>query len=446
MRDYLGWLEVRTLLHDQPIDPVRDQMLTAETDAARRKIPDAIRQAYSIVVTVNEANDVQAFKVAVSDQSLFVTIKADPRSRIQETAISAEAMLPDGPYDLWREDEPSRRVSDLVGAFAQFAKLPKMLRQKEILDTVALGILDGIWVARLRRPDGTARTFWRTSVDGEIMQDTALEVFLPDAIALSDIDPALLSFRRLPGLWDTDKVTVQDVTDYFTGGHSVTMPREGYDDFVSIPECEPTIVEQAIEDAVSLGLLWLTNAPASILGETVPPGILSSTATLRPPPEPISPRELTKEIIPGAWQDDRTNALAIMTELSHQRGQTLPWSTVRDAIEAGIQSRWVELSPDSGPWPCDFNAAQHVVIQMPNTRGGPPPPPPPGVLTAEATLEANGIQDLAEHIHEITLAAVGNNLRFNLRIELGGEIPPDPDVVSGINALLSEVSKDLLLH
>ena len=53
-------------------------MLTAETEAARRKIPDAIRQAYSIVVTVNEANDVQAFKVAVSDQSLFVTIKADP--------------------------------------------------------------------------------------------------------------------------------------------------------------------------------------------------------------------------------------------------------------------------------------------------------------------------------------------------------------------------------
>ena len=447
VRDYLGWLEVRALLHDQPIDPVRDQMLTAETEAARRKMPDAIRQAYSIVVTVNEANNVQAFKVAVSNQSLFVTIKADPRSRIQETAISAEAMLPDGPYDLWREDEPSRRVSDLVGAFAQFAKLPKMLRQKEILDTVALGIFDGIWVARLRRPDGTTRTFWRTSVDGEIMQDTALEVFLPDAIALSDIDPALLSFQRLPGLWDTDEITVQDVTDYFAGGHSVTVPREGYDDFVSVPECEPTIVEQAIEDAVSLGLLWLTNAPASILGETVPPGILSSTATLRPPPEPISPRELTKEIIPGAWQDDSTNALAIITALSHRRGQTLPWSTVRDAIDAGIQTRWVELSPDSGPWPCDLTAAQHVAIQIPNTGvGGPPQPPPTGVLTAEATLEANGIQDLAEHIHEITLAAVGNNLRFNLRIELGGEIPPDPDVVSGINALLSEVSKDLLLH
>ena len=38
-----------------------------------------------------------------------------------------------------------------------------------------------------------------------------------------------------------------------------------------------------------------------------------------------------------------------------ERGQTLPWSTVRDAIDAGIQARWVELSPDSGPWPCELN-------------------------------------------------------------------------------------------
>lgn len=67
--------------------------------------------------------------------------------RPKKTALSSEAMMPGGPYDLWREGEKSRRVKDLVGAFAQFPKLPKMLRRKDILDTVMQGVQAGIWVA-----------------------------------------------------------------------------------------------------------------------------------------------------------------------------------------------------------------------------------------------------------------------------------------------------------
>ena len=253
IREYLAWLEVRELLKDQQVDPVREQMLASESEAARRRIPEAIRQAYSIVVTVNEDNDIQAFRVAVNDDPLFVTIKADRRARIQETAISSEAMMPGGPYDLWREGEDSRRVKDLVGAFAQFAKLPKMLRHKEILDTVVHGVREGIWVATLTRPDRTTKTFWRTGIEDQILSDPALEVFLPESATLSDIDPDLLGPQRLPGLWSTDEITVRDVTDYFAGGHSVTVPKEGYDDTVIIPKCQPALVEQAIAEAVQRG-------------------------------------------------------------------------------------------------------------------------------------------------------------------------------------------------
>ena len=95
------------------------------------------------------------FKIAVSGEPLFATIKADRRARIQDTAISAEAMMPGGPYDLWREDENARRVRDLVGAFAQNVRLPKMLRHKEILATIVQGIEAGIrrlpWRRRRRR-------------------------------------------------------------------------------------------------------------------------------------------------------------------------------------------------------------------------------------------------------------------------------------------------------
>ena len=143
------------------------------------------------------------------------------------------------------------------------------------------------------------------------------------------------------------------------------------------------------------------------------------------------------------------NALAIITALSNQRGETLPWSTVRDAIDAGLQTRWFEKDPDSGPWPCDLNGAQRVTIKMPATGGGPdgpvPDEPPRTVFTAEATMDLHGIQDLAERVHDIALAAVGNDLRFNLRIQMGGENPPDQNAVDAVNAILADIFEDVKL-
>ena len=448
IREYLGWVEVREQLKDQPIDPLREQLLASETESARRRIPDAITQAYSIVVTVNEGNDIQAFKVVVTGDPLFTAIKADRRSRIQETAISSEAMLPGGPYDLWRDGEQSRRVKDLVGAFAQFPKLPKMLRTKEILDTVAQGVRDGIWVARVLRPDRTARTFWRTAIDEPALKDSGLEVFLSDAATLSELTADLLEPEKLPGLWSGGEISVQDVYDYFSGDHTVTVSKEGYEEIITIPRCEPEHVENAISQAVEQGLVWLTNGPASILKESVPSGVLSASATLRPPPERFAVDELTASSIPNAWKDGETNALAIATALSAKRGVTLPWSTVLAAIEDAIRARWIELKDGDASWPCDLAGAKHVVLRVPSGETGikpPKPPKPPGLLVAEAVLEVNGIQDLADQVPEIAKAAVGNNLQFNVRVEMGGETAPDPETVEKINELFSRVSDKLKL-
>ena len=453
VREHLGWVEVRDQLKDQPIDPIREQMLATETESARRRVPEAIRQAYSVVVTVNENNDIHAFKAVVTGDSLFTTIKADKRARIQETAISSEAMIPGGPYDLWREGEPSRRVKDLVGAFAQFPKLPKMLRPKEILDTVVQGVQQGIWVAQVVRPDRTVRTFWRTAIEEPALEDSGLEVLLPEAATLSEFAPELLGHQQLPGLWSSGEIAVQEVYDYFAGGHIVSLPREGYEDTLVIPKCEPAHVEAAVSQAVEQGLVWLTSGPASILKEPVPAGILSASAILRPPPERIDVDELMAESIPDAWKEKKTNALAVATGLSTKRGVTLPWSTVREAIGAGIRARWIELGSNSASWPCDLAGAQHVVLLAPQKgesreeEGGlyKVGARPRGRLHAEAVLEGNGIQDLADQIPEIAKAAVGNEIRFNVRIEFGGETAPDPEAVERINAMLSEVSEELRL-
>ena len=451
IREHLGWLEVREQLKDQPIDLVREQVLASETELAGRHIPEAVKQAYSIVVTVNESNDIHAFKVAVAEEPLFTIIKADKRARIQETAISSEAMMPGGPYDLWEGGEDSRRVKDLVGAFARFPKLPKMLRRRDILNTVAQGVLSGVLVAQVVRPDRTTKTFWRTEIDPHVLEDPGLEVLLPGAATLSDIGHTLLDYNALPGLWTTEEISVKDTHDYFSGEHTVTVAREGYDDTFFIPGCDPSYVNEAIADAVTQGLLWLTNGPASILGEPVPPGVLSPSAKLRPPPDPISVDELMPSSIPEAWAGGKTNALAIATALSNMRGVALPWSSVQSVIDSAVRARWLELSKESAEWPTDLASAQHVVLQAPTTDsirepgGKPYVQLPLGLLVAEAPLEANGIQDLADQIPEIAEAAVGSELKFNVRIELGGDTAPDPAVVEKINALLSEVSDDLKL-
>ena len=326
-----------------------------------------------------------------------------------------------------------------------------MLRRREILNTVAQGVLSGILVAQVVRPDRTTKTFWRIVIDQHVLEDPGLEVLLPKAATLSDIDRALLGYQGLPGLWPNVEITVKDIHDYFSGEHTVTVPMEGYDDTFAIPGCNSSHVDEAIADAVAQGLLWMTNGPASILGEPVPPGVLGPFAKLRPPPDPIALDELMPSSIPGAWSEEKANALAIATALSTMRGVTLPWSTVRSAIDAALRTRWLELSGDSAAWPSDLADAQYVVLQAPTTDNIREPEGrsyvqrPMGMLVAEASLEYNGIQDLAEQIPDIAQAAVGSALNFNVRIELGGDTTPDPAVVDKINTLLSEVSDDLKL-
>ena len=333
LREHLGWLEVGAQLKEQSIDPIREQMLGVETRTASGRIPDAIRQAYSIVVTVNEANEIHAFKIALTGDPLFITIKADRRARIQETAISAEAMMPGGPTIFGERMKPHAASETWWGPSPRMPNYPRCCATRRSRTQSYKGIEAGIWVGRTMRPDRTYKTYWRTPVDDVALNDSSLEVMLPESATLSDITPTLLRHEALPGLWPTAEITVQDTYHYFAGGRTVTVPMEGYDDIIPIPGCYLPQVDEAISQAVAQGLIWMTNGPASILGEPIPAGILAPSAVLRPPPEPIAVSELMAQEIPDAWKDDKTNALAILTALSAQaRGES--------AVEYGQDRDW----------------------------------------------------------------------------------------------------------
>ena len=451
IREYLGWEDVREQLKDQPQDAVRESMLAGWTEQARKKIPDAIRQAWSIIVTVNERNEIHAFKITVGSEPLFSAVKADRRSRIQDSAINAQALLPGGPYDLWRDDESSRRVRDLVGAFAANPRLPKMLRRKEVFDTINQGVEEGDFVASVARPDKSVRTWWRTRIDDAALKEPTLELFLPDNATLSELAPGVLTPGVLPGLWKNGVATVDDVEAYFSGNRTVTVQREGYEETAAIPGCPLSAIETAVSEAVRGGLLWFLNGPVSIQGEPLPSGVFTPAARLRPPMKPPAVDQLTTEALPDSWKDGRTTALALSVALSAREGETLPWMVVRRAIDDAIKARWLQLAPDSASWPCDYAGAGTVVLMQPDTGSvgtgpsGASVSGSAGIRTSSAKLEPGVLQDLVETLPDVIKAAAGVPLRFDVRITLGDGSEVAPETVEAVNELLKGVSDELHL-
>lgn len=446
----LGWQEVQTQLQQQQslakADPLRWQLLLNKLKLAEQAVPAAIRQAYTTVIAWSNRGEVEAFKVAVEDRNLFEIIKGDKRARLQETAISADALLPGGPYDLWREGETSRWLKDLVGAFAEHPRLPKMLNRQAILDTLIAGCLEGAFVFRIKRPDGSVRTFWRSRPEEALLKEPGLEVVLPEAATLSELSSALLSPGVLPELWPAHpeqgaepEITLQTLYDYFAGGHVVQVQREGYTEPVAIPTVPAAVLHGAVEDAVKSGRLWLLSYTASLWKEAIPTGLLTAPARLLPPPASISPVAILPPNLPEAWEAHGTTAMALANALANRAGKPLPWPLVRETIDGALRS-YLEPTVDSGTWPCEYAGAQHAKIRV---RESPAPIPSllsGGAWVQEAELSTDALQDLADEIGEVFKAAAGHDLKVYVRFQLGG-LPPE-DVVAHVKQALGRVSPE----
>ena len=219
IRDFLAWQEVKALLSGHPQEAVRTAKLQASLKSSEDAMKQAVRQAWCIGVATAEDDSVKAFKVTVEDaKTLFQCIKDDRDSRIQETALDPDLILPGSSYDIWRSDEPTQRVKTLVGAFFERSKLPKMLRRKELLDTVANGADQGRFVLRLTRPDGSARTWWKKRPDETALAEANLEAVQLESAELEAVEVALLRPGVLPGLDFVGGVKVSALLAYFAGG------------------------------------------------------------------------------------------------------------------------------------------------------------------------------------------------------------------------------------
>jgi hypothetical protein len=468
IRQFLGWKEVQHQLRDQELDPRRERTLKQSLEESHRKIPESIRQAYTIVITISEHNEAQAFKITPNNKTtLFAQIKNHERSRMQDTPVAADALLPGGPYNIWREDEPSRRVNDLVSIFAQFPNQPKMINTSAILDTLLEGCRAGMFVLRDVRSDRSSRTFWRSIPDQASLDRNTLEVVLPEHATLSDLAPSLLAPGQLPGLWNEPDpaspdllpettpvasfITVGKLCAYFAGGKTVSVEHE----VIVIPKVERTTLETTVREAVEQGTLWITEGNTSLYRETVPDGILTDDTALRAPPSPISTPDVLPSALPSVWgEQDIVTAQAIADGLSAQANAPLPWGIVSTAIDGAFLAGFLERTEDAGPWPCDRAGAHQVRVRLPTLhyRETPSPATPSATVreaphprghTASAILTIDELQNLADTASKLVTAAAACGIQFHLRIELGHDQPPTDEIIETVNTLLKEVASGL---
>jgi len=452
--DLLAWEQVETELKDQAkkgsVDAQRMQRLTVEMEKAKKIVPDAIRQAWCMMVTVSEANDIQAVKLGVTDESLFMSLKSDPRSRLQETKITAEALLPDGPYDLWKEGETLRRVKDLASAFAQHPHLPKMLNATAIVETLVDGCVSGDFVLRLKRPDQTVRTWWRSRPDEDALKDPDMEVVLSTSAELAEIPGTLLRKGVSPDLWEAKtELPFSEFKAYFTGDKVVQVDRGGYFEGQQVPKASVDVVTAAVEKAVSDGDLWLVSGPTSLFKESIPAGVLTDASLLLPPPDPIVAAAILEGNIPAAWKDSKATVAGMLSQLSLQRGQPVPWYLLQQAVDGALRARLIELETNSASWPCDPSAAAKVLLKA--AAGGGAGAGQGGAAGDKANynlaefrayLQPNELQDLSDGLSSILdlQAKHGIKIRFNLAVEVTADGGLKPEAAAELRKALDDIS------
>ncbi len=440
-RSLLGWLDVQAQLAARSIDPVRRERLRRNIRQAEAELPGVIRQAYGIVVTVNERNEVHAFKLPGSGQPLFEEIKNHDKARIVDTPVNPEALLPDGPYRLWEERDDARLASQLSEAFARFPRLPKVLKPELVTGTVLGGVRKGLLAARLKRPDGSFRTWWQEDVEAVAANDDQLEIVLPEKARLARLDHRLLRPGTLPGLWigggedAFEPLAVKALLEYFAGDHVATIARDGYEDHLPVPACTGEIVLEAVANAVADGTLWVTSPPATAWKEPVPAGTLSPNADLRPPPQPVAAQDLTEEALRQAWSENRTNGLALTQALGQKHSALVPWGVVREGIAAAVSGRWLVRAEDSGPIECTYDQAHNVILEKPKI--GPRPPPDRRSAPVAVELDSTQLQDLADRLPDLLAAIGAAELLFGMHVSASGEVADEER--ERVNEVLGEV-------
>jgi hypothetical protein len=272
--------------------------------------------------------------------------------RLLATSLDPELFLPGSYLDLWGEGEKAKKAKDLITAFAQFPRLPRLLRPSVLQASLARGVREGKIVLQLARGDGSVRTLWRVEPGPDDLARAEAEVVPVAHAMLHEIEPELLLPDRCEGLWVTDAgpLSMERVKAFFDGVHA---PR------VATRE----VIDKAVRAAVQRGLLMARSDGKVFLRQAIPEGPLAHDLDLLVPPPPVRGADLGPRELPEAWKDGRANLSAMAMAVSARRGHTVPWILLRDAVSEALGARLFEVV-EEGIWPCGPDDVDRVNFRI----------------------------------------------------------------------------------
>lgn len=356
VRRWLGWNRIKAGETFKLLTDLQRRDLPRRQTEAAHGLPEAVVAAYNILVAVDEAGEVQAQALRAESTisgTPFERIKAmlAQDERLLMTTLDPDLILPGSYLEIWREGETARRVTDLMAAFGQFPRLPRLLRPEALYDTLARGVREGVLVLRLPRADGSARTWWRIPPDADTLRRRELEA-QPAAVAqLHNLETALLAPDRLAELNLKMPLSFQELQDLFDGA---TAPRL----------MSPTVLAEAVRLAAQQGSLMARVADQTYFNEPLPEGALPADMLLLPAPAPLHGADLTSQALPAAWSEGETTPRHLAEILAGKRGYPIPWHLLCAGIEDALRLRLFERDPDEGPWPCSPAAADGTVFRV----------------------------------------------------------------------------------
>jgi hypothetical protein len=350
----LAWKEVEGGEDAKLLLDLQRKELTRRMRETEEGLLDAVRATYSVLLAVNEDGAVAASFLAPGSGTVFERVKQAliQDERLLATSLDPELFLPGSYLGLWVEGEKAKKAKDLVAAFAQFPRLPRLLRPSVLQASLARGVREGKIVLQLARGDGSARTLWRVEPCADDLARPEAEVVPIGYATLHEIEPDLLLPDRCEGLWvtDTGPLSLERVRAFFDGVHAPRI-------------ASPEVIDHAVRAAVQRGLLMARSDGKVFLRQTIPNGPLPGDLDLLVPPPPVRGADLGPKELPEAWKDGRAKLVAITKAVSARRGHAFPWVLLRDAVSEALAARLFEVV-EEGLWPCGPDDVDRVSFRI----------------------------------------------------------------------------------
>ncbi|MBN2562788.1 MAG: DUF499 domain-containing protein [Phycisphaerae bacterium] len=443
--EWMAWGEIKNSAHFPKMQSFQQEVVKKKEKESLLQAQTSVKNAYEIVLYLHTDASIQARKITMGSQSLFATVLLEKELRIFREKIDATAIMPNGIYPVWPASDAFIPVKDLYLSFGQQHKLPKLLTQQTVINTIEDAVRRGVLAVRCQRTDGSKQWYWRSGIDMSEWEKVA-EAWLPNKATLTSLSAFAVQPDSLTGLWPKDDqgVKLSTLCSWFDGAHAFeevidpSYPPEHR----PIPTVDYKVVHQAVATAVAEGALWLVYGNDSVFQETPTAIQLDPEAILFRPPAPISAIDLLPQALPDAWskeEEPKSTVSALYAALKAARGRAWPEKKFLESINSALGQGFLHRAEGSG---AIASLAHDGMVKLVIKQDAPPPPPPaPGSgrrVTNAVALSVAEVQTLGEEIPQIAKQLAGCDPQVEVRISIKAKAGTD---ISKAAEMLEKVKK-----